>query len=310
MMDKRNIAANNKKIERELKEAGELYRALFQEAPLGVLLVDPETTAIVEFNDIAHSQLGYSREEFSKLTISQIEVEETGEENNSHFGRIMTDGIAEFETKMRTKNGEVRNVLITVKKIELLGREFVQCIIHDIPEIRKIQDALLKSEIKLSQLVDLSQEGFWVLDKEYNTTFVNPRLVQIFGYSESEMMGKSLFEFLKQIHIVRAKEFSTENAKGINGYFECKFSRKDGSIIYTIMTLSQIKDSRGRYSGTLALVSDITDRKLMEDQLEKYSKGLEDLVKQRTTQLAETQAQLVKSERLAAIGELGRNDRP
>ena len=85
---------------------------------------------------------------------------------------------------------------------------------------------------------------------------------------------------------------------------EFEFVRKDGTRIYASVAASQIKDDEGNHVGTLALVADITLRKQMETKLEEYSRHLEELVEQRTEQLTEAQAQLIKSERFAAIGEL------
>jgi signal transduction histidine kinase len=70
------------------------------------------------------------------------------------------------------------------------------------------------------------------------------------------------------------------------------------------ITASQMKDDQGIFFGTLAMVADITVRKDMEKKLEKYSKHLEEIVQQKTRLLAEAQAQIIKSERLTAIGEL------
>ncbi len=119
MMNKNNTIADCNEIERELKEAEERYRALFEEAPLGVVLIDPETMAFIEFNDIAHRQLGYSREDLSKLTILQLVAKDQGDEVKSRMAKIMTDGAAEFESKHCTKNGEVRNVLVTARTVDL-----------------------------------------------------------------------------------------------------------------------------------------------------------------------------------------------
>ena len=106
---------DRKKAEQKLREAEQRYHALFNEAPLGVLVIDPQTEQPVEFNDIAHIQLGYSREEFSKLRISDFEAKETADEINAHIARIVREGGDEFETKHRTKNGEIRDVLVTTQ---------------------------------------------------------------------------------------------------------------------------------------------------------------------------------------------------
>jgi PAS domain S-box-containing protein len=295
---------NRKKAEQTLREAEQRYHALFDQAPIGILVVDPETVAFVEFNDVACKQLGYSREEFAGLTVAKIEAQETVDDVKSHAAQMVKEGGGEFETKHRTKDGEIRSVLVSTKTVELAGKALLHCIFHDITEIRRVQDALMESETRYRQLVELAQEGVWVLDKEYDTTFVNRRMAQMMGYVESEMVGKSLFEFVDKKHVDQAKQVLGKYLQGVRGEFEYEFLRKDGSRVYTSIAASQVTDDQGHYLGTLALVADITLRKQMADKLEQYSKNLEELVAQRTKQLAEAQAQLVKAERLAAIGEL------
>lgn len=188
--------SQRKQAEHKLQEAEQRYHTLFDQAPLGVLIIDPETASFVEFNDVAPLQLGYSREEFEKLTIFDVEAEESKQEVRSHVAQIIEEGGAEFETKQLTKDGDIRNVLVTVKTFKLAGKIFLHSIFHDITEIRKVQNTLAESEARYRQLVELAQEGICALDNNLNIVFVNPRLAQTLGYTESEMVGRSAFEFL------------------------------------------------------------------------------------------------------------------
>ena len=75
-------------------------------------------------------------------------------------------------------------------------KQFVHSIYRDVTEAKKIDDALMESEAKYRQLVELAQEGVWALDNDSRTVFVNPRMAKMLGYSESEMIGKNLATFL------------------------------------------------------------------------------------------------------------------
>ena len=63
--------------EKELHEAATRYHAFFEQSPDGIVIVDPETARPLEFNAAAHRQLGYSREEFARLSLTDIAVDET-----------------------------------------------------------------------------------------------------------------------------------------------------------------------------------------------------------------------------------------
>ncbi len=292
-----------KQAEDKLREAEQRYHALFNQAPAGVLVVDPKTTGFVEFNDLAHSQLGYSREEFEKLSLIDIEVNKPGK-IKKNIAELLKAGDGEFETEHKTKTSETKNVLVTTKTLKLKGTKYLQCIFHDITEIRRVQKSLSESEAKYRLLVELAHEGVWVLSKDYETVFVNRRMTEMLGYSNSEMAGKTLFDFMDSREVPLAKDFLGKYTCGVSGNFEYALTKKDGSHIYASIAASQITNDKGDYLGTLALVADITLRKDMEDRLEKYSKNLEEIIDEKTRELEKAQVQLLKSERLAAIGEL------
>jgi len=264
-----------KHLNLKLADSEQRYHALFDEAPLGVLVIDPQTGKPVEFNDVAHTQLGYSREEFSKLCVLDFEAKEEPDETKAHLDRIVKQGGDEFETKHRTKSGETRDVLVTARAVELVGKTFLYSIFHDITEIRQVQDALMKSETEYRQLVNVAQEGIWVFDRDYRTVFVNPRMANMLGYAESEMVGKNLFDFIHEAEVGQAIQYLAQFKRGVEGTFEYEFPCKDGSKVYTSITASQIKDDEGNPTGTLALVSDITLRKKTENELKQESQKLE-----------------------------------
>jgi PAS domain S-box-containing protein len=142
-----------KKAEQKLRESDQRYHALFNEAPSGVLVVDPKTATFVEFNDTAHLQLTYSREEFSKLTIHDIEAKESSDEIKVHMAEMVKNGGGEFETLQRTKDGDIRNILVTTRTIELAGKTLLYAIFHDITENKKLQIELSKYSQRLEYLV-------------------------------------------------------------------------------------------------------------------------------------------------------------
>ena len=255
--------------DQKLRDAEQRYHSLFNNSPLGVLVVNPETTSFVEFNDVAHAQLGYSREEFEKLTIHDIDANQSFDEIKSNIQKILSEGGTEFHTQHKTKKGERRDVLITVRVFQSQGKKCLHCIFHDINEIRKIQDALARSESQYRQLVELAQEGIWALDNTFKTYFVNPRMAEMLGYTESEMLGKQAFAFLTDIDVENFKSYLMESNNNISGEYECELIHKNGTAIYTNIAISPIIDDQDQKIGVLAVISDITNRKNIEKALKK-----------------------------------------
>ena len=132
---------------------------------MGILLVDPQTHEIKEFNNITSEQLGYTPEEFAKLKIRDIEAKEKPEEVTAHTKKMLREYGGEFETKHRNKNGQIRNVLVTTTPVKISGKTFLHCIFHDITEIKTIQEALIKSEKQAKGIVENALIGIATSDK-------------------------------------------------------------------------------------------------------------------------------------------------
>ena len=251
----------------KLWDAEQKYHTLFSQSPIGVMVVDPQTGKYEEFNDVAHLQLGYSREEFGELTIADIQMEESPEQVKAHIKRVIQEGGGEFETKHRTKTGEVRTVMITAKPFKSKGKIFIHCISHDVTESKKTQDALASSEARYRQLVEVAQEGIWAIDNDFRTTFINPYMAKMLGYKENEIIGKSLLEFVDPAWTKRISEIiKAFNREGSEQY-EYSFPRRNGSHVDTVLTLSVIFNEKKQKIGSLAVIMDITERRQLQKDL-------------------------------------------
>lgn len=125
--------------EEKLRIAEERYRRLFEESPDGILIVDPVTQRAVEFNARAHDQLGYSREDFGALRISDYEAAEDATQTRAHIEKIVREGADEFETKHRTKKGDIRDVHVKVHTVVVAGKTLLQFVLRDITERKKLE---------------------------------------------------------------------------------------------------------------------------------------------------------------------------
>ncbi|MDO9301303.1 MAG: PAS domain S-box protein, partial [Anaerolineales bacterium] len=142
-----------KQGEEALRNAEARYRVLFEQSPNGVLLMDIETGKTIEANETAHKQLGYTREEFAALRISDYEVLEKPEETARHMQKIIREGNDDFETLHRTKSGEIRNMHVWAKTVQLNDRGLFYAIFQDITERKKVEQEIFKLNAELEQRV-------------------------------------------------------------------------------------------------------------------------------------------------------------
>jgi PAS domain S-box-containing protein len=151
-----------------------LYRTLFDESPDGVLLVDANGD-IFDFNEKSSGQLGYTREEFSKLRISDIDPVESPADIRAGLEKVLKDGRGAFEVKHKTKQGTIRDVLVIMQTLELSGQTFFLCIWRDITE-QKLAEEVLRRKNMLLQSVLEAPEGILAVNDKGRSTTANRRL--------------------------------------------------------------------------------------------------------------------------------------
>jgi PAS domain S-box-containing protein len=138
---------------------------------------------------------------------------------------------------------------------------------QDVTE-RKLADKRLKeSEEKYRQAVETLNEGIWKIDSNGYTVFVNPKMSEMLGYTAEEMQGKHLFEFMDDEWVKVAKNKLNKRQQGIKEQHEFIFRKKNGEPIYMLINTNPTFDNEGNYTGALAGITDITDRKKSEDAL-------------------------------------------
>ena len=137
-------------------------------------------------------------------------------------------------------------------------------------------EALQESEERFKQLVDAAQEGIWVLDDRGVTTYVNQRMLEQLGHTPGAVLGRPLLDFVDPAGRPAIQRIlgapTTPSAR-----HDIRFRRKDGSELWTIASASPILDRQGQFVGTVALITDITERKRAEERLQRSAERLQTL---------------------------------
>jgi PAS domain S-box-containing protein len=258
-----------KEMETKVKEAREIYQSLLEQAPLGVVIVDPETASIVKFNEKAHKQLGYSREEFEKLRIFDFEAKEKASQIKMRIKEMLEIGEAEFETLHRTKNGELRNVKVTTRAFKSAGKNYLHCIFYDITEIKKAENALKESEELSRAIVANAPIGIATSDNTYHFVNANQAFCSILGYTEEELRGLTFKDISHPDEIERGIQSIRELEKGKIRAFvqEKRYIKKDGSIIIGRVTVNAIRNIQGKPLLFIIELEDITKPIQLKEEL-------------------------------------------
>jgi len=180
-----------------------------------------------------------------------------------------------YEFKIQRRDGTKIPVETHATAIEYEGKRAVLSFRRDITERKRLEETLKLSERKFRQFVETAQEGVWSIDAEGRTTYANPKMAELLGYGVEEPLGKPLSAFMDDRGVKIAKQNLEQGRQGIKEQYEFEFIKKDGSRLYTSSSISPLIDDRGNHIGALALVSDITERKRMEDAIRSQSELLQ-----------------------------------
>ena len=134
-----------KQAEEKLKESEERFRSLFEQGANAIVLLDADSGDIIEFNQRAHEDLGYSREEFEKLSVADIEALESLEDAKAHLDKVLEMGSDIFETKLITRKGNLRDMLISVRMLKVPGKNRLMSIWTDITERKQAEQERLSN---------------------------------------------------------------------------------------------------------------------------------------------------------------------
>lgn len=143
----------------------------------------------------------------------------------------------------------------------------------------------------------------------------------LLGYRASEVVGKEtvlLFTPDDQKGTGTYNQAGDDDGVDVHHEREKVVRRKDGTLITINLSVSTLVGSDGEVDGYLGIAQDITEEKKLQEEVRRHTEHLEDLVRERTGELAErnreleetierlnqTQAQLIQSEKMASLGQL------
>jgi PAS domain S-box-containing protein len=289
------LESKRRAAEAALAEEVERRGKLFDLTPVGIVILDPDTARFLEFNSIAHEQMGYSREEFARLSVPDVEVVESPGDIRRHIESIMANKQDEFDTKQRTRQGKILDIHVKAQVVNVAGRTVYQCIWQDITGRKRAEEALRQSESRYRLLSENSADVIWILDvRTLQFTYVSPSVFKLRGYTPDEVTSQPAEKALTPDSYkfiteglgprIQAFERGDESMRVMTSRIDQP--HKDGSIVNTEVITTLLADEQGKVTSVLGATRDISERVRAAEE----KKRLEE-----KTQMAG---------RLAAVGEM------
>lgn len=253
-----------KQAEVALREAELRFHTLFEQTPVGVVVIDVETGRVTECNAQAARQLGYSTKELCQLTMGQIEETLGGDSNRLNIEQILSQGQDEFEGRHRTKSGDIREVLITARVLELTGRRVIHCVFLDITERKRAQEKIRASEARYRTLFEYAPDGILISSPEGYYLDVNSSLCRMLGYAYEQLVGLHASQVVAESEVQHIGPALDSIQQRADYHREWQFRRRDGSVFPAEVIATMMPQGN-----VLGMIRDITERKVAELEREK-----------------------------------------
>jgi len=133
----------------------------------------------------------------------------------------------------------------------------------------RAQAELLDSERKYHRVINLTREGFWLINGRNETIEVNAALCRMLGYTEDEMLGRTPLEFVDDAyrHILEAR--LVPQPAPAEASYEVELKRKDGSRMSAAYNATAVISEHGEREFSFAFITDISGRKRLEAELQR-----------------------------------------
>lgn len=138
--------------QRELKESEQRYAAVFEGSAVPILLIDPETTQIVDANPAACEFYGHARDDLMTMSVLQADAL-SAEMVRAELARAADGMRVRFASKQLLSEGRLRDVEINVGPIRVDGRQVLYSMVHDITDRKRMESELERAKRNLEMIV-------------------------------------------------------------------------------------------------------------------------------------------------------------
>jgi PAS domain S-box-containing protein len=277
-----------------LRQSEEKFSRVFHASPIPLSITRLSDEKYVDVNDSFLERLGFRREEVIGRSAQELNLWASLDDREKMM-RIMQEkrSLRNFETKFRTRSGEIGTTLLFRETIELGGEEYLIGTSLDITERKQMEEALAISELELRALFSAMNDVVLVIDHEGVYQKIAPTNPGLLYKPRAELIGKSMRDVFPAeqaqafINTVR-RVIQTQNIAHIEYPLVI-----EGETVWFDASISPMEADR-----VLWMARDITSRKGAEEKLRQLNEDLEQRVALRTEELAAAMERAQQADRL------------
>jgi PAS domain S-box-containing protein len=256
--------------EEALMQSEQKFRLLFENHSAKKFIIDPKTAKIEDANLAASKFYGWSREEFHGMDLSVINLLSM-EEIQQFIKKIESAAETTFEFKHRKRDGTVFDAEVFSSNIVTDNKIMLHSIVQDVTERKQAEEKVNL----LIRSINQSPVGIVIADELTITTYVNPYVCEMTGYSEEELLGNAPF-LLRPVSEPLYSEIQSSLKRGEEWKGEFEDKKKNGEKYWKNVAISVVRNSNGGIANYVLIQEDITlRRKILYDLIESQQKAEE-----------------------------------
>lgn len=261
-------AIERSRVEVALRLSEDRFRAVFQNAGVGVVLSEAEGR-FVQANPAFCSMVGYSEADLVGMRFHDISHPEDLARNEALREEMRAGGRDSYNLTKRyvAKDGRVvwgRLTVTAVRDADDPEVRFTVTVVEDVTERKRLED-----HMRLAATVfENSGDGLFVTDDHCNIVHVNPAFTEITGFEPEDVLGKTPKVLSSGRHGPDFYERMWESLRTAGKWQgEIWDRRKSGEMFAGWQNIAAVRNSLGEITNYVAVISDITSRKQVEERL-------------------------------------------
>jgi PAS domain S-box-containing protein len=256
----------HKQLAETLRENEERYRHIFEKSPIGIGISSLDGK-VVTCNKAMEAISGYTLEEFKKINLA--DTYEVRTDREALLEAIRRDrGVVDYPMRLKRHDGTVYDSLLTISRINLGGKDFVQTICLDVTKRKQMEEALHENEQRYRTLLDNLDLGIILIDTDHNVIMVSAAMGEKYNKPPSELIGKKCYrEFEKRDAICLHCPGVQTMATGKPAEAESEGVRDDQSRFNVRLRTYPVFGQHNEVIAFIEIAEDITERKHAENAL-------------------------------------------
>jgi len=251
---------------REMREKETRYFQLFQSSKSIMLMIDPENGKIMDANAAACEYYGYRYRHLTTMRITNINMDPP--EEVMDIAQRAKNGLSNyFEARHKLASSEIRDVEVFSNPVDFGQKRYLFSIIHDVTERKQAQEALKYSENLYRTIFEATGTASIIIDEDTSILLANSEFEKLSGYTREGIENKmSWTSFIVPEDLERMVKYHRDrriNPADVPIKYEFRFINRSGQVFTCINTIGMFPGSKR----SIASIMDITDRKMLENQL-------------------------------------------